>query len=113
MIRNRLFRSSLFILATLALLATPVQAQWYADWAYRTPVTVTNPCGAELTDQPVLIELDSAFDFTKAESDGSDLRVTADDGITLLDFWIETWDAVGESAALCSLRSESQAIVMI
>ena len=30
--------------------------------------------------QPVLISLDSSFDFTKAESDGSDLRVTADTG---------------------------------
>ncbi len=101
MIRIRESWSALLVMAAFAfLLCTPAQAQWYADWAYRTPVTVANPCGSALVDQPVLITLDSAFDFTKAESDGSDLRVTADDGVTLLDFWIETWDAVGENAGV-------------
>jgi len=96
----RLSILSLAVLAAVLLVSSPAQAQWYADWSYRTAVTVDNPCGAALTDQPVLVELDGSFDFSHAASNGSDLRVTADDGTTLLDFWIETWDAIGEQAAV-------------
>ena len=53
-------------------------------------MSISNP-DAALTDYQVLITLDSSFDFTKAKSDGSDLRVTTEAG-TSLPFWIESWN---------------------
>lgn len=64
-------------------------------WSFRRPVGIASPCGADVTDYQVSFELDSSFDFSKANPDGSDLRVTAEDGTTLLPFWIEEWDPVG------------------
>jgi len=80
-----------------------VQAQtnWYdPDWQYRRPVTVSNTGATSLTDYQVLITLDATFDFSRAESDGADIRITTDDGATLLPFWIETWNATAEEARL-------------
>ena len=50
----------------------------------------SNGGSAIATPYQVLVTLDSNnFDFTKAKSDLSDLRVTASDGTTLLPFWLE------------------------
>ena len=74
---------------------------WYdTDWLFRRSVNVSNPCGEQVTDHQVQVRLDSSFDFSKAQSDGSDLRVTDSDGVTPIPFWIETWDPVGESASI-------------
>jgi len=83
-------------------LTSTVQAQtpWLAPgWQYRSLVTVTNT-GDALTDYQILITLDVAFDFASAAVDGADVRFTPSDGTTLLPFWIETWDAVGETARI-------------
>jgi len=95
------------VLVTVLLLGglnptSTVQAQTpglASDWQYRSPVTVTNN-GSALTDYQVLITLDTAFDFVTAAADGADVRITAADGVTLLPFWIETWDSVGETARI-------------
>ena len=82
----------LFVTTTYSLSASPVRAAvgWYDfGWAYRRAITITNTCGAGVTDYEVGIDLDDSFDFTKAENDGSDVRITADDGVTLIPFWIE------------------------
>ena len=66
---------------------------------HRREITVDNTGGAAATNYPVLIALSSAnFDFANAQSDGADVRVTADDGDTLLSHWIEFWDADAEVA---------------
>ena len=44
--------------------------------------------------------LGSGFDFTKAQSNGGDIRFTASDGVTLLPYWIESWNAGSTSASL-------------
>ena len=44
--------------------------------------------------------LGSGFDFTKAQSNGGDIRFTASDGVTLLPYWIESWNAGSSSASL-------------
>jgi LPXTG-motif cell wall-anchored protein len=68
------------------------QSAWFdSNWHYRNAVTVSNS-GSALTDYQVKITLDSSFDFTKAKSDGSDLRITASDETTLIPFWIENWN---------------------
>jgi hypothetical protein len=75
--------------------------QWYSsDWLYRMPVTVPNSGTTHLSSFQVQIILTGGtggnFDFSKAKSDGSDIRVTSDNGVTLIPFWLETWDANDE-----------------
>ena len=65
------------------------QAWLDPDWVYRRIVNITNPGSTDLTDFQVQIELDNTFDFVHANSDGSDIRITAVDGTTLLPFWID------------------------
>jgi hypothetical protein len=60
-------------------------------WSDRSSVTISNPGQSDLTDYEVQITLGSSFPFSSANSDGSDIRVTAADGVTLIPFWIETW----------------------
>jgi len=74
---------------------------WLSGWAYRRAVTITNNTSTDLTDYQVRIELDSSnFDFSKANADGSDIRFAADDGETLLAYWIEKWDSSNEQAVI-------------
>ena len=74
---------------------------WYdTAWHYRNSVIVSNPVGSLLTDFQVQISLDNSFDFSNAESDGNDVRITDIDGITLLPFWIEKWDEPGQLATI-------------
>ena len=67
---------------------------WYdVNWPYRRLINVVNPNGTTLTDYQVLISLDNSFDFSKANADGSDIRLTTSNGKTLIPFWIESWNA--------------------
>jgi hypothetical protein len=78
------------------------QAQgWYnLNWSYRRAVTVANPVGTTLTNHQVQITLDGSFDFSRAKSDGADVRVASGDGTTLLPIWIESWNPAGTQASL-------------
>jgi hypothetical protein len=82
----------LFAVVTL-LIAEHVSAQsWYnISWSNRRAVTVTNTNSQALTNFQVRVKLDNTFSFSKAQSGGRDLRVTAADGTTLIPFWVETW----------------------
>jgi len=75
-------------------LITDAQAQaWYnGAWYYRKPVTINNPGGTQVTDYQVKISLDATFPYSSTNLDGSDIRITSDDGISLLPFWIEEWN---------------------
>jgi len=74
---------------------------WLSGWSYRRAITIAEQSGSTLTDYQVKIELNSSnFDFSKANADGSDIRFTADDGETLLPYWIEKWDNVSEEAVI-------------
>jgi len=65
---------------------------------YRRKITITEQSGNDLTDYQVLIELNSTnFDFSHAQTNGEDIRFTDAAG-NLLEYWIEEWDAVNESA---------------
>lgn len=99
--------SSVSILMIIALLLTHTlslaqpDTPWLdAAWRHRREVSISAPCGQEASDYQVQITLDSGFDFSKALSDGGDLRVTAADGTTELPFWIETWDAAAQQAVI-------------
>jgi N-acetylneuraminic acid mutarotase len=77
------------------------QAWYNPSWLYRSTVTVAGNGSTTLTDLQVKITLNSdSFDFTQAKSDGSDIIITANDGETLIPFWIESWDAGLKQAAI-------------
>ena len=72
---------------------------WDTDWLNRTNITFDNTNSAEnLTDFPVLVSLTAAeVDFDKIKADGADIRFVDNDG-TLLNYEIEAWDDVAETA---------------
>jgi hypothetical protein len=72
---------------------------WNNSWDYRMRLTFDNSGQTEdLTDFPVLINLSSSnFDYSKAKSDGTDLRFIDEDGSTELKYHIEDWDSSGFS----------------
>ena len=67
-------------------------------WKYRRAITITENSGSTLTDYQIKVVLDTAnFDYSHANSDGSDIRFKDSDDTTALSFWIEKWNPSGES----------------
>lgn len=61
-----------------------------SGWSYKQEIIISSVY--ILIDYPIKIELNKDnFDFSLANSDGSDIRFTLLDD-TLLDYWIESWD---------------------
>lgn len=92
-----------WLVAICSLMSVPPAAAQSAvwlnqGWIYRVPVTVSNTGAVALSQFQVKVVLGSSFNFSAAKSDGSDLRVTAADGTTLLPFWIESWNPTQTSA---------------
>ena len=88
------------LLAALAAVPKAANAGWFDPaWGYRRAVTVSNP-GQALSGYQVRISLDASFDFSRAQSDGADLRATATDGMTALPFWVEEWNPAAQKATL-------------
>ena len=80
---------------------TSAQSWLDADWPFRRSVAIANPAVVDLSDFQVQVMLsDANFDFSKALPDGGDIRFTASDGITLIPYWIESWDQSGQTAAV-------------
>ena len=71
-------------------------------WKYRRPITIDNTNNSNtLTDYQIKLSLNSSnFDFSKANSDGSDIRFTDSDGVTKLSYWIENWDSTNQTATV-------------
>jgi len=78
-----------------------VREVWLQGWQYRKSIYITNNIASDLNNYQVKIELNSTnFDFTKANSDGSDLRFTLEDGITLIPYWIQEWNSANQRAII-------------
>ena len=73
-----------------------------SGWKYKRSVEVDNSNNSNaLSNYQVRVDLNSDnFDYSEANSDGSDIRFTDEDQQTLIDFWIEKWDSTGQSAIL-------------
>ena len=97
----RRFILGLAIIISVLVCVLPAPAQQWLDpaWTERVPVTANNS-GALLSNYQLEIKLDSGFHYAVAKPDGSDLRVTAADGVTALPFWVETWDGVANKATI-------------
>jgi hypothetical protein len=72
---------------------------WDYDWQYRRQLTFDNSGQSEaMVNFPVLVNLSSSnFDYSKAKSDGTDLRFIDPDGSTELKYHIEEWNSSGYS----------------
>jgi hypothetical protein len=73
------------------------------NWSYRLPLSVNNSGNPSLLNQyQVKVVLDnSVTDFwNDIESDGRSIRMTDDDGSTLLDYFVDDFDYGGERSEL-------------
>jgi N-acetylneuraminic acid mutarotase len=90
-----------YALIYLSTQSSALSQSWLgSDWNYRMKVTIKNIGNPNtLIDYQVKVRLNHTnFDFTKAKPKGEDIRFAASDGTTLIDHWIEYWNAVAESA---------------
>ncbi len=73
---------------------------WDTNWSYRKTITFNNSAQNEnLTNFPVLVKLTSSnFDFSKAQSSGTDIRFVDGDDSTPLSYEIEKWDRTNQQA---------------
>ena len=89
-------------LAAMTAFATPAQAWWGTDHAYRTKINLnTSAAGVtgEVARAPVLVRLHQGnFNFADAKPDGSDLRFVAGDDRTPLKFHVESWNPQAQQA---------------
>jgi N-acetylneuraminic acid mutarotase len=74
-------------------------AGWLDPWQYRQTVVVTNGATA-LSNYQVKVPLSTSFDFASAQASGNDLRFTSSDGTTLLNYWVESYNAAARTATL-------------
>ncbi|MDD5626100.1 MAG: DUF2341 domain-containing protein [Patescibacteria group bacterium] len=75
---------------------------WYNDsWGYRRKITITENSARDLTNYQVRIKLTSSnFDFSKAKSDGTDIRFTSTNGTSELKYWLESYSQSGQTAVV-------------
>ena len=89
--------NGLLTLVVAAILLASIAPIVSAGWDCRKPVTINNP-GDALSDYQVLITLNSSnFDYSKASPDGSDIGFVDGDNTVALNYWIEEWNAAGDS----------------
>ncbi len=82
---------STILVATFSKFPIPLTLGWIdSGWEYRKPISVSNS-GSALTDEDILIEVDTASLITagKLQSDCDDLRFTDSDESTTLSYWVE------------------------
>ncbi len=79
-------------------LVTTAASGWInSAWNTRSRITLNNAAGASLTNQVVLVTLNSSnIDYGKTQNAGQDLRFADSDG-TLLSYEIEEWNESGTS----------------
>jgi len=69
----------------------------YSNCQYYRLINISNSTSTDLTDYQIKIELStSTFNYSKVNSDGSDIRFYQEDGVKL-NYWIESWDNTGTS----------------
>jgi hypothetical protein len=76
------------------------QSNWMDNnWTYRKCINLTNPTGSNIYEFPLHLQLNSSnFDYSKAISNGSDLRFTvSSNDPTLLSYCRENWNTTGNS----------------
>jgi uncharacterized repeat protein (TIGR01451 family) len=99
--RSKIIACGLIFLCLLSLTAGITSAVSNFDgnnWNYYREIPVKENSGMPLNNYQILITLKSAnFDFTKARSDGSDIRFTDATG-NEMSYWIEEWNVESRNA---------------
>jgi len=73
-----------------------------SGWQYCANINIDNTGNSNALSnyqQKVVLSI-SNFDFSKANSDGSDIRFLDNDDSTPLSYWIEGWDSSGQTATI-------------
>jgi hypothetical protein len=87
---------------TAVFMPTPV-TWWNSSWLYRKAIALTEKSGSTLSSYQVSLTV--SYVPSKMKSDFSDLRFTDSDKVTLLPFWIESYNA--SSAAIVWVKVPS------
>ncbi|MFA5051257.1 MAG: DUF2341 domain-containing protein, partial [Patescibacteria group bacterium] len=79
----------------------PSQSLYPSIWQYQRAITIDNSSGGALTDFQIKISLAAGnFNFSHANSNGSDIRFTDSDTTTELDYWIESYNSADQAATI-------------
>ena len=71
------------------------------SWKYYLILPFTNSGSTDVTDYQLKLDFDNTdFDFSRANSDGSDIRFLDSDDRTPLNYWIKNWDSSGQMATI-------------
>ncbi len=70
----------------------------WSDFSYRRSITITNSGTSQTLYQINIILNSSNFSFANADPEGDDIRIRSGD--TSIDYWIESWDSIGETASV-------------
>jgi hypothetical protein len=71
---------------------------WLSGWTYRRPINLSQVTPVD--DYQVLVTLTTSTmgnPYANVKLDGSDIRFTGSDEVTLQDYWIESWNNTGTS----------------
>lgn len=90
------------LIVLLCLGSSPALAWWQCDWRQRFSADIDAPPGPPVNNALVRLDLDSGnvpatFDWS---TNGSDLRLVAEDDTSELVFFIEQWDSLAETAVV-------------
>ena len=97
-----MLRYSLILFASL-ILSLPTWARDSCEWPFRTQLDISGNTPADYQVKIVIDSNDLSSDYSWSQ-DGHDLRISTAQDLTNpnneLSFWIESWDAVAESATI-------------
>ncbi len=105
--QNQLLIKLVFIALALVLICkndftVNASDSWFnSSWDYRKQITIDNSLQTEtLSDFPLLVQLNSSnFDFSKAKTNGEDIRFVTLSGL-VLSYEIEKWDDANDLASI-------------
>ena len=70
---------------------------WLDGWKYRRIIKIENKDN-EVMNYPVMVIFNTTnFDYSKAKSNGGDIRFKECTNTYLLNYWVRNWDTTGES----------------
>jgi len=93
---------ALYLVVLLSLFASPTHGRQSCDWPFRTAINITEQSGSNLSDYQIQLNLSASnlhSDYLWT-TDGVDFRVYDTNDTTPLEFWLESWDQVGETATI-------------
>jgi len=86
---------------------------WYdPSWGYRRAITLTP--ATSVADYQVLVTLNTSSmgnPYANVNADGSDIRFTGSDEVTLQDYWVESWDNTGDSKIWVEVKTSGTSTI--